>query len=94
MARIKLRVQRTGKYLFVEPLRGQGRILLDVSLVVIERAVFPCLQFVGVRYHLHVQTIQRSMVNHVLQHNEAIARQSSNRNLEVALSQASGFKFS
>jgi hypothetical protein len=88
------RSRLTDVYVVAEPFLSQWGILLDVALVVIERAVLSRLQLVGVFDHLHIQAIENSVVDHVFQHDQAIARQCSNGNLKVALAEAPIFAFS
>lgn len=67
----------------VEPLSGHGRVLLDIALVVVERAVFAGLEVVGVLHHFGVEFVEGAVGDHVFEDDEAVAGESADGDFEV-----------
>lgn len=78
---------RTGVDGGVEPLRGHGRVLLDVSLVVVEGAIFAGLEVVGVLHHFGVEFVEDGVVDHVLEDDDTVAGESADGDFEVGESE-------
>jgi hypothetical protein len=80
---------RTGVDGGVEPLRGHGRVLLDVSFVVVEGAVLKGLQVVGVLDHFGVEFVEGAVGDHVFEDDEAVAGEGAEGSFEVGGGEAS-----
>ena len=74
---------RTGVDGVIEPLRGHGRVLLDVAFVVVEGAIFARLEVVGVLHHLGVEFVEGGVGDHVLEDDEAVAGEGAESDFEV-----------
>lgn len=85
--------KRTNEYIITEPFHRQGWILLDISFIVIEGTVLPCLKTIGVFDHLLVQFVQNRMVYKILEDNKAIARKGSDGDLKILLAEAASGDF-
>lgn len=81
----------TQENLLAKPLPHQRRILLDIALVVIERAVLPALQLIRILHHLRIQPIQDLGRNQVFDDDEAIALDSADGDFEVVLGELAIF---
>ena len=57
--------------------------MLDIALVVVERAVFAGLQVVGVSHHFGVESVEGAVGDHVFEDNEAVAGESADGDFEV-----------
>lgn len=57
--------------------------MLDVSLVVVEGAVFAGLQVVGVLHHFGVEFVEGGVGNHVFEDDEAVAGEGAEGDFEV-----------
>jgi hypothetical protein len=84
---------RTGVDSGVEPLSGHGRVLLDVSFVVVEGAVFKGLQVVGVLHHFGVEFGEGAVGDHVFEDDEAVAGEGAEGGFEVGGGEASFLNF-
>lgn len=80
---------RTGVDGVVEPPRSHGRVLLDVSLVVVKGTVLAGLEVVGVLHHLGVELVEGAVGDHVFDDDEAVAGEGAEGDFEVGGGEAS-----
>ena len=83
----------TQKDFISEPLSGHRRILLYISLVIVERTILPRLQLKCILHHLLVQLVENLMRDHIFDNHESIARDGSDGDLEITLEELTVFNF-